>query len=108
MDVELILMDVAWRMGWQDWCQAGKCRHFRCGGYDGVGFGEFDSLKASVVYKVHKQDLFTDLFPVCEIDLVRATANGGFNGYDVMLYIHGIHRFIIIYTWTYKGLRQIC
>ena len=41
-------MDAAWRMGWQDWCQVGERRNFRRGGYDGVGFGEFDYLKVSL------------------------------------------------------------
>ena len=57
-------MDVARRMGRQDWCQAGERRHLRCGGYYGIGFGEFDNLKVSV-YKVHDQDVLTDLFHVC-------------------------------------------
>ena len=55
-DIELMLMDVAWGMGRQDWCQVGECRHFWCGGYYGVGFSEFDSLKV-LVYKVHKGDV---------------------------------------------------
>ena len=59
-----MLVDVAWRMGRQDWCQAGERRHLRCGGYYGVGFGEFDYLKVSV-YKVHNQDALTDPLHVC-------------------------------------------
>ena len=49
-------MDAAWRMGGQDWCQVGERRHFWCGGYYGVGFGEFDSLEV-LVYKVHIRDV---------------------------------------------------
>ena len=58
-----MLVDAAWRMGRQDWCQAGERGHFWCGGYHGVGFGEFDFLKVTV-YKVHNQDVLTDLFHV--------------------------------------------
>ena len=49
-------MDAAWRMGWQDWCQAGERRHFRRGGYYGVGSGELDHLKVPV-HEVHTQDV---------------------------------------------------
>ena len=50
-----MLMDAAWRMGRQDWCQVRERRHFRRGGYHGVGSGEFDYLKVSV-YEVHNGD----------------------------------------------------
>ena len=59
----LILMDAAWRMGWQDWCQARERRHFRRWGYYGVGFGEFHYLKVSVLRRTTKT-CFTDLFHV--------------------------------------------
>ena len=53
-----MLVDAAWRMGWQDWRQAGERGHFRCRGYYGVGFGEFNFLKVAV-YKVLDWDVLT-------------------------------------------------
>lgn len=56
-------MDAAWGMGRQDWRQAGERGHFRCGGYYGIGFGEFGFLKV-LVYEEHNRDVLTDLFHV--------------------------------------------